>query len=205
MSPRTFGSGYSKPIERVMIFIDGGYIRKVYKEVFGNDTIDYKKLIEGLLGFYNSYDSNPFRADLIRAYYYDAIVDPEEKEEFNNQKEYFRKVSYCFFITIRLGKLVKSGKEGYRQKGVDILISIDALTMAYRNYYDSGLFFVGDSDFIPLIEAVKGTGKKTWGFYYGEEYEKGKVKSEVPADLARSFDVRIVIPKQILEKWGKNG
>jgi len=206
MSPRTFGSaGYSKPTERVMIFIDGGYIRKVYKELFRNDEIDYGKLIEGLLGFYNSYDSNPFRADLIRAYYYDAIVDPEEKEKFNNQKEYFKKVSNCFFITIRLGKLLKSGEKGYRQKGVDILISIDALTMAYRNYYDTGVFFVGDSDFIPLIEAVKETGKKTWGFCYGEEYEKGKVKSEVPNDLLRSFDVRTVLPKQILEKWRKNG
>jgi len=115
-----------------------------------------------LIGFHEILPSNPFSANLIRAYYYDAIVDSEEKKEYQKQREYLRRTTYGFSITPRLGRLVRSGKEGYRQKGVDILMSIDALTMAFRNYYDTGLFFVGDTDFTPLIEAVKEVGKKTW-------------------------------------------
>ena len=40
-------------------------------------------------------------------------------------------------------------------------MAIDALTKAYQNQYDVAIFLLGDRDFIPLVEAVKDTGKKT--------------------------------------------
>ena len=57
-----------KPLERLMIFIDGGYLRKVFCDLFGDDNIDCEKLLTFLLQWYNKLPSNPFRANLIRAY-----------------------------------------------------------------------------------------------------------------------------------------
>ena len=64
--------------------------------------------------------------------------------------------------------------------------------MAYRNYYDSGLFFLGDRDFIPLIKAVKDAGKKTFGFYFIEK---------VPRKLAWEFDIRTAFGKRQMKEW----
>jgi hypothetical protein len=33
-----------KPLERVMIFIDGGYLRKLFLDLFGDDNIDFFRL-----------------------------------------------------------------------------------------------------------------------------------------------------------------
>lgn len=181
-----------KPLERLMIFIDGGYLRRIFTDLFGDDNIDYGKMSDSLLGWYNSIPSNPFQANLIRIYYYDAIVE-EGEEEFKEQREYFKSVTKGFFYTVRLGRLVKSSKKKFRQKGVDILIAIDALTMAYRDYYETGMFFIGDRDFVPLIEAVKNAGKKTILVFGGT--------SIPPHELIVAFDFRIALLKKYVEPW----
>jgi hypothetical protein len=43
MTPIAGSGAPPKPLERVMIFIDGGYIRKIFNDLFGNDNIDYWK------------------------------------------------------------------------------------------------------------------------------------------------------------------
>jgi uncharacterized LabA/DUF88 family protein len=189
-----------KPTERVMVFIDGGYVRAVYKELFGDDRIDYAGLLKGLLQFYSEIPYNVYRPDLIRTYFYDAIPI-EEDPEYNDRKRYFVDVTKNFYYTVRFGTLVRSDTGECRQKGVDILMSIDALTKAYLNHYDMGIFFLGDRDFIPLIEAVKNTGKKTLGFYFGTETAEGKLETKVPLEVGKVFDVRIALPKETLKKW----
>lgn len=181
-----------KPLERVMIFIDGGYLRRFFTDLFGDDKIDYGKMSDSLLDLYNSMPYFPFQANLIRIYYYDAIVE-ETEEEFKDQREYFQSVINHFFYTVRLGRLVKSSKKKFRQKGVDILMAIDALTMAYRNYYDAGMFFIGDRDFVPLIEAVKNAGKKSILIFSETNIP--------PHELIGTFDFRIALTKEQIESW----
>ena len=191
------GSGSSpKPLERVMIFIDGGYIRKLFHELFNNDKIDFTKVSQDLLHGYNNWQPNPHRANLIRIYYFDGIADPKDDPETHfEQREYFETLEKSNQnLDINLGEAVKTRKGNFRQKGVDILLTIDALSMAYENLYDSGLFLLGDRDFIPLIQAVKNTGKKTFGFYYNEKVAK---------ELSTTFDFRIAFDKEIMKKWLK--
>ena len=180
-----------KPLERVMIFIDGGYLRKLFRDLFGDDNIDFFKMRNSLLKSYNDAPINPFRANLIRAYYYDGIADRKEPE-YIQHREYIDSLRRYFFLTVRLGEAVKQSDGTFRQKGVDILMAIDALTMAYRNYYDTGLFFLGDRDFIPLVEAVKNAGKKTFGFFYIRN---------VPKELIWAFDFRLAFNKEKMEEW----
>ena len=180
-----------KPLERVMIFIDGGYLRGIFNDVFGDDDIDYRKVSNTILGIYNAIPILPVQANLIRTYYYDAIVD-EEEDEFKKQREYFESIRMQECYTVRLGYLVKSAKKKFRQKGVDILMAIDALTMAYRNYYDAGMFVIGDRDFVPLIDSVKNAGKKTIGVFH---------RPNSSMELMKTCDMRIYIIQENLEEW----
>ena len=186
------------PFERVIIFIDGNYLRKRFKEFFGDDNIDFFKVRKQLLSWYTNTPANPFRPNLIRTYYYDGKATKEPKR--SEHEKYFDLLKRrFFFLTVRLGEAVKVSDEEFkrtrvefRQKGVDILMAIDALTMAFRDYYDAGLFVLGDRDFIPLIKAMKDAGKKTYGFSYIEK---------VPSELVWEFDFRLAFNKRIMEKW----
>jgi uncharacterized LabA/DUF88 family protein len=177
----------SMPFETVMIFIDGAYLRKRCKDFWGHDNIRWSRLSWSFIRMFNTYGDNPFNANLIRIYYYDAIV-PKTDPDYENQKKYFENIERGYAYTVRLGTLVKSSKKGKdRQKGVDILMAIDALTKAYQNHYETGMFLLGDADFKPLIEAVKDVGKKTIGIYH---------KPTCSEHLARSFDMRIYLDRK---------
>jgi len=182
-----------KPFERVMVFIDGGYLRELCKKFYKHDNIDYEKFRQDLINLFNRYDINPFQADLIRIYYYDAIVE-EGQPDYKAKKEYFDDIESKYSYTVRLGRLVKSSKKKFKQKGVDILMAIDSLTKAYQDYYDTAVFLVGDRDFLPLIEAVKDAGKKTLGIYH---------KPTSSVDLMRCFDHRISFDKEDMKSWLK--
>jgi len=189
-------SGFQKPLEHVMIFIDGGYLRKLFDDLFKHDNINYTKVKNSLLKWYNGFPQNPFRANLIRIYYYDGIADEKEDPDvFARHREYFEAIEKDNFnLSVVLGEAVKLPNGTFRQKGVDILLAIDAVSMAYLDHYDSGLFLLGDRDFIPLIETVKSAGKKTFGFNYIEN---------VSLELTRTFDFRLAFNKKIMEGWIK--
>jgi len=183
---------YPKPLEPIMIFIDGGYLRRLFIDLFGDDKIDFNKLRSDLVFFYDKTWANPFRANLIRTYYYDGITD-EKENEYAQQREYFDALKENYEgLDVFLGEAVKLTDGTFRQKGVDILMAIDVLTMAYQDHFEAGLFFLGDRDFIPLIEAVKDTGKKTFLYSYREN---------VPKELTQAFDFRHSLDKEELERW----
>lgn len=63
-----------KQLEKVMIFIDGGYLRKLCTDYCGHDRINFTKLGDVLQRMYSTIPRYPFRMNLIRIYYYDAIT-----------------------------------------------------------------------------------------------------------------------------------
>lgn len=181
----------SKPYERVMVFIDGGYLRECSKSVYDNDKIDFNSLHSHFINSYVSLGFHPFQANIIRIYYYDAIVE-NDHPNYLTQRAYFMKIDEYDKYTVRLGKLVESSKRGLKQKGVDILFAIDSLTKAYRNQFDTGMFLMGDADFIPLIEAIKDTGKKTMLIYY---------RQNTSEELIRCFDRRKAFDDNDIALW----
>jgi uncharacterized LabA/DUF88 family protein len=186
-----FAADFSKPFERVMVFVDGAYLRKHCKDFWGSDKIKWGKLSWTFIRMFNTYGENPFNANLIRIYYYDAIV-PETDADFIGQKEYFENISCNYAYTVRLGIVKRSSRREDRQKGVDILMTVDALTKAYEHHYETGMFLLGDGDFKPLVEAVKDAGKKTIGIYYPPTCSR---------DLVRTFDMRIFLDKNAFKNF----
>lgn len=49
---------------------------------------------------------------------------------------------------------------GTKEKGVDVRIATDMITLAWENTYDIGVLVSADSDFVPLAEFLQKKGKK---------------------------------------------
>ena len=74
-------------------------------------------------------------------------------------------------VTIKLGTLAKRKRkcpqceavENFRiEKGVDILLAMDAVLGAIEDKYDVLYLFTCDSDFAPVVEFVRSIGKKVF-------------------------------------------
>lgn len=180
----------------VMVFIDGGYIRKYTKQKYNTDLINYDTLGRMLAQTVAGSGAN-----LIRIYYYDAIASVKDADKIQDQSEkqtvldeinrrireqetYFERIHTQEFVTIRQGHLVVANKETPRQKGVDVLMAIDMLTAAYDRQYDWACLVAGDSDFLELVKAIKLTGVNIMGFYFG-----GHVSKELITALDRRHDL----------------
>lgn len=151
---------------QVMLFIDGGYLRQSLREIQGTDEFDLLKFPYSIAG---QFIRGSLRPEIIRTYYYGAICDPHEPE-YNKLKTYYDKLNKIRGVEVKLGSLVKI-ENGFRQKGVDVLIAIDVLTKAYQNHYDIAILICGDRDIISLIQAVKdSTGKRIYGVLFQDHY-----------------------------------
>jgi len=173
-----------------MIFIDGGYLREGLRMNFKDDRISVEGFQNLIWYLMNLVGYGNIKGELIRTYYYDAIVNESEKEKREEQKLFFDTLRAAPFCTVRLGRLVKT-VEGYRQKGVDILMAIDMITKAYENQYDIAILLAGDGDFVDLVEAVKDAGKRIYGAYLEEHVSK---------DLLERLDVRVNLPENVLKR-----
>ena len=155
------------PLARVMAFIDGGYLREQCSKKF-NDKINFEELKGHIIGQFNSNTNGNYKGDLIRIYYYDAIVD-HENPKFKEQTDYFNRIIDINGYEVRLGDLIPTGKDGkgsLKQKGVDVLLAVDMLSKAYSEQYDFAVIIAGDSDFFEVVNAVKDSGKRVFGMYF---------------------------------------
>lgn len=206
------GSGSSfAGTRRVMIFIDGGYLRKNMKKMFNHDEINYQRLANDLRIF-TSY-GNLF-PELIRSYYYDANFKPHETDvildndevddytiatlgpsyeetqlKFKEQEKYLNQFRNLDYFEVRLGRL-KNTKKGLRQKGVDTLIAIDMISKAYENHYDVAILLSGDEDLLDVVNIVKNTGKRVFGSFFD------KTTSQ---DFRDSFDKKKILDREFLK------
>ncbi len=182
------GAGSTPAYRSVMYFIDGGYLRDSLKSSIGWTSVNY----EGLpYKFNQEFIKGRLQGEIIRVHYYDAICEPNEPD-YEEQKVFFEGLNSIPFYEVKLANLVKL-ENGYRQKGVDVLLSIDLITKAYENHFDIAIMLVGDRDFLPLVKAVKNlTGKRVFGVVFDKRYSE---------ELYREFDKRLILTKDNLGKF----
>ncbi len=191
MAHRT--SGPAITYRPFMIFIDGGYLRNEIREKSGSDNkINFSILPWVLAGKVNRGTIN---MELIRVYYYDAIVDyREDQEKHKTQDSYFENIRNINNYEVKLGRLIRTGKENekYRQKGVDVLLAIDMISKAHLNHYDITLLLAGDDDYLDMVKSIKDfTGKRVYGAYF---------ERNASQRLVESFDMRIPITEEIINQ-----
>ena len=129
--------------ERVCLFIDGANLYSASRSL-GFD-VDYRNL----LAFFRA------RANVVRAYYYSAVIDTEEYSPLKPLTDWLAYNGYTLVTKPAREYADANGRR--RVKGnMDIELAIDMLELAPR--MDHAVLFSGDGDFRRLVEAVQRQG-----------------------------------------------
>lgn len=136
----------SQRAERIAIYVDGANAYFAQKEALGW-WIDWQNFLNTLRE----------GKDMVSAHWYQAYrVSPE-----GEQDKFLHHLTLIGFSVRK--KLLKSVYDrisgGTTMKGnLDIELAIDALTECET--YDTAILVTGDSDFVPLVEALRSRGKR---------------------------------------------
>src|SRR3978361_1603369 len=131
------------PNERVALFIDGANLYSASRNL-GFD-VDYRNLLE----YFRK------RANVIRAYYYSAVLETEEYSPLKPLTDWLAYNGYA--LVTKPAKEFTDAAGRRRVKGnMDIEIAVDMLELAPS--IDHAVLFSGDSDFRRLVEGVQRRG-----------------------------------------------
>ena len=129
--------------DRIALFIDGANLYSAARAL--NVDLDFRKLSDWF----------GQKGQLVRAYYYTAVV---EGEEFSAVRPLVDWLGYNDFSTVTKPAKRFTDPQGHsRIKGnMDIEIAVDMLELAPR--LDHAVLFSGDGDFRRLVQAVQAKG-----------------------------------------------
>jgi uncharacterized LabA/DUF88 family protein len=158
---------------RVMVFIDGSNLFGACRDL--SFKIDLEKLVSELVG----------GRDLIRPCYYCSI--PEIPSQ--GTLDFIRSLKFLGFKVVQ--KTLKkrydeNGKEYFVEKGIDVALVIDMLSMAYKNAYDVAVLVAGDGDYVGVAEEVRSLGKRVEIAFF--ENNPNSSTSMIASDLRMTTD-----------------
>ncbi len=183
-------------MERTAVFIDAGYLNKIIREL-GCQHPDLLALSESFCAM--SKDSARFRT-----YYYDCMPyqgnppTDEDRERYGKKDKFVATLRRLPAFEVRLGRLARTG-DGFTQKMVDILFSIDLVRLATKGSIQKAIIVTGDSDFVPSIRLAKDEGVFVHLFYA----RSGNTR--VHDELFMACDERTEITREMLGKIQKTG
>ncbi|WP_158804521.1 MULTISPECIES: NYN domain-containing protein [unclassified Acidisoma] len=129
--------------ERTVLFIDGAKLYVASRHL-GFD-VDYRSLLE----YFRS------RTNVIRAYYYSAMIDSDEYSPLKPLTDYLAYNGYSLVTKTVREYTDPSGKR--RVKGnMDVELAVDMLELS--PHIEHAVLFSGDADFRRVVEAVQRHG-----------------------------------------------
>ena len=177
-------------MERVVIFVDGEYVRKIFMKNGYRNNIP--KLIDTMLAI-TGFD----RQRLLRTYFYTSppyqgnTPTDDEKARYSGFQRFISYLKKQDSITVRLGRLEKRGDD-YKQKMVDVLLSIDLVDLSAKSKMTEAILVAGDSDFVPAVKHAKSNGVRVMLFHSADENEYHK-------NLWQEADIRHPITTEIMK------
>lgn len=155
-----------------LLFVDNGFFKLVKKE-FEKRAGKKKKFLQTFRNICKNENLN-----IRHLFFYTAPPFQSEKPT-EKEKELKRRYGHLMFflrhkkwITVKEGRCQRlkiDGKFEYRQKGVDILISIDLMEIKSKFPDIQEIILIAcDSDFVPLIKNVIEKGVKVTLYTYFE-------------------------------------
>ncbi|MBJ7613571.1 MAG: NYN domain-containing protein [Candidatus Dormibacteraeota bacterium] len=146
--------------ERVAVFVDGSNFYHACRENLGRTGVDLGAFSTWLVGVDRS---------LVRTYYYNCPLPPDEPEQKRTaQQRFFGALARAPYLEVRLGRLSPTDVycpacgttvRRYVEKGVDMRIGVDMLSLASRGLFDVAVLVSGDGDLAEAVRAVKELGK----------------------------------------------
>ncbi len=148
--------------EKCAIFVDGGYLSKIIKKYFKSIPLDYLKFSNKIC-----FDLNLNR---LRTYVYHCLPlirkgNNEDIERKVNMEKFLAKLRRLARFEVKLGKLQLIGNQ-FKQKMIDVLMSLDIATMSYENQIQHIILIAGDADFVPAIKKAKDYGVIVHLYYH---------------------------------------
>jgi uncharacterized LabA/DUF88 family protein len=129
--------------DRTALFIDGANLYAATRSL--SFDIDYRKLLD----YFGA------KANLVRAYYYSALLETEEYSPLKPLTDWLAYNGYS--LVTKPAKEFTDTLGRRRIKGnMDIELAVDMLELAPR--LDHAILFSGDADFRRLVEAVQRQG-----------------------------------------------
>ncbi len=144
--------------ERVAVYIDGsnfyGYLKDKEISFPKSSKFDFKKFVDFLVGD---------KRELISKRYYTGVfrnLDGSEKSKslVAGQQKFFTNIEKDGFV-VKRGRIMPLGNL-YKEKGVDVKISVDLIVGAVDDLYDTAILVSSDTDLIPAIHYIKYKKKK---------------------------------------------
>ena len=156
-------------MENTAVFIDGEYLSKIVKHFFDNKP--------------PAYDIRKFAFTLARKqdlwcgdiFYYTA---PPYQAPTPTEGQMKRRANYDRFVSILKGMHnfhVREGRcqkldDGYHQKGVDTLLTMDLMTTALLGEIKTIILLACDTDFVPVLNRIREDSKVTVILYYYSDF-----------------------------------
>lgn len=185
---------------RLAIFIDAGYLEYVLQEEFGGAKIDFSKFPREVASLVRP------DIDLLRTYYYNCLPwkssspTRQESEKFGRMERFFNMLDNLPRFEVRKGKLARredsNGNAHFKQKRVDVLMSVDLVKLAVGRHITHAVLVTGDSDFVPAVQEARQAGVSIW-LLHGQKPHN---------ELWTAADERLEITRELLNKapWPPN-
>ena len=129
-----------------------------------------------------------------RSYYYTSVQGDDEK--LNATRLALRDLGF----EPNVFKKVK----GTPSKGVDVSLTTDVVSLAYRGAYDVAYLIAGDGDYVPLVEEVKRAGARVVVAFF-ENHGLNNELRVVADDFVDLTDKARVRPGRRVGAMGTNG
>jgi NYN domain len=184
-----YGGAYAGPREVHYLFVDGGALRgrlqNLSNRFFGGValTID-SSTVAGIYTKVFYYDALPVREDGEAEKDYEMRVKP--------QKDMLDAVASVDRVRVYEGDARRRRKRGLEQKKVDVMLTVDMLTHAFRKKHASGDSANGDNDFKPLIDALVQDGLFVTLMYPPDETSR---------ELMQAADARTPWTMLMIKDW----
>lgn len=135
--------------DRVAVFIDGSNAYHAFKAAFGSGKYSPLALARELAG------GRP----IARTGYYIAAV-PQQMGAllYAGQQRFFAGLKQVRELDVWTGRMACTDGV-WCEKGVDVKIATDLISMAYANVYDIAILLSGDSDLVPAVREVRLLGR----------------------------------------------
>ena len=130
-------------VVKVIIFIDGANIFRSTRQFRPNFQVDYLKLANTLVG----------SRQLIRTYYFGSEGIPPNP----NQQKFYEKLQRSGISVIL--RPIRRRNDDFIEKGVDVALATEMLSLGFQNAYDIAILVSGDSDYIHAVNKLKNIGK----------------------------------------------
>jgi uncharacterized LabA/DUF88 family protein len=179
-------------MDRVCVFIDGSNFYHALKEAGLPVHVDFGKLSAELTGRDRRH---------IHTYYYNAPLirprrdDPafvEKDRRCRSQQRFFNALRFIPNLTFKRGWLRRLPDGGQVEKGVDVMLATDMLTLAFKDRYDVAVLVSSDADYKHAVEAVK--------FETGKAVELRQVVGSKAYDLITAASVYEPITAEVISE-----